>query len=71
MGCDLHIEPFTPRARAAGLFLSYAPRTGDEEGWILTTWFCALPGAFHCEYKTQEHIHRDVADSRLLAIPTS
>ena len=23
------------------------------------------------EYKTQEHIHRDVADSRLLAIPTS
>ena len=23
------------------------------------------------EYKTQEHIHRDMADSRLLAIPTS
>ena len=23
------------------------------------------------EYKTQEHIHRDVADSRLLAIPAS
>lgn len=23
------------------------------------------------EYKTQEHIHRDIADSRLLAIPTS
>ncbi len=23
------------------------------------------------EYKTQERIHRDVADSRLLAIPTS
>ena len=23
------------------------------------------------EYKTQDHIHRDVADSRLLAIPTS
>ena len=23
------------------------------------------------EYKTQEHIQRDVADSRLLAIPTS
>ncbi len=23
------------------------------------------------EYKTQEHIHRDMSDSRLLAIPTS
>ena len=23
------------------------------------------------EYKTQEHIHRDISDSRLLAIPTS
>ncbi len=23
------------------------------------------------EYKIQEHIHRDMADSRLLAIPTS
>jgi hypothetical protein len=30
--------------------------------------FHALTGG---EYKTQEHIHRDMADSRLLAIPTS
>ena len=26
---------------------------------------------FYCEYKTQEHIHRAIADTRLLAIPTS
>ncbi len=30
--------------------------------------FHALTGG---EYKTQEHIHRDISDSRLLAIPTS
>ena len=28
-------------------------------------------GRVHCEYKAQERIHRDVADSRLLAIPAS
>jgi len=26
---------------------------------------------FYCEYKTQEHIHRAMADTRLLAIPAS
>ena len=30
-----------------------------------------LPGAFIGEYKLQEHIHRHIADWRLLAIPTS
>jgi len=32
------------------------------------TTFHAMTGG---EYKTQEHIHRDMSDSRLLAIPTS
>ena len=32
------------------------------------TTFHAVTGG---EYKTQEHIHRDISDSRLLAIPTS
>lgn len=32
------------------------------------TTFHAMTGG---EYKTQEHIHRDISDSRLLAIPTS
>ena len=34
----------------------------------------AVPGSLGVtggEYKAQEHIHRDMADSRLLAIPTS
>ena len=26
---------------------------------------------FYCEYKTQEHIQRAIADTRLLAIPAS
>ena len=38
------------------------------KGALGTPAFHELTGG---EYKTQEHIHRDVADSRLLAIPTS
>ena len=33
--------------------------------------YVQLPGTVICEYKARERIHRDVADSRLLAIPTS
>ena len=39
-----------------------------DKGTSGTPTFHDLTGG---EYKTQEHIHRDVADSRLLAIPTS
>ncbi len=42
------------------------PRKGN--GFSGAPTFHDLTGG---EYKTQEHIHRDVADSRLLAIPTS
>jgi hypothetical protein len=38
-------------------------------------WEASGTNTFHAvtggEYKTQEHIHRDMSDSRLLAIPTS
>ena len=47
-------------------------RSYDEyEEWILTTENYALPGAFICEYKARERIHRGVADPRLLVIPAS
>ena len=42
-----------------------------KEEKILTPWLKCLPGAFVGEYKGQEHIHRHVADCRLLAIPAS
>jgi len=44
-------------------------RLTEEE--ILTLWLIYLPGAFVCEYKLQERIHRAIADTRLLAIPAS
>lgn len=39
-----------------------------EAGTSATTGFPNVTGG---EYKVQGHIHRDIADSRLLAIPTS
>jgi len=44
-----------------GVGLIFQLRSSDEEeGWILTTKNYALPGAFICEYKTRERIHRGV-----------
>ena len=36
-----------------------------------TSGTASFPGVTGGEYKTQEHIHRRVADRRLLAIPAS
>ena len=47
-------------------FTVVRPREGNRPSGASA--FHELTGG---EYKTQERIHRDVADSRLLAIPTS
>ena len=52
----------------------FSPVIGPTMGLLITrktsdiTNSHAMTGG---EYKTQEHIHRDISDSRLLAIPTS
>jgi hypothetical protein len=51
------------------LSFGYAPR---RKGGVDSNHLAHLAAArFYCEYRTRERIHRDVADSRLLAIPAS
>src|SRR5437763_12305859 len=51
-----------------GLTVGRRPPCGSAERTSGTTSFHDLTGGV---YKAQEHIHRAIADARLLAIPTS
>ena len=67
--------PFVSEPSATCLATSNCSSTtllvAHKEEEILTPWLKCLPGAFVGEYKSQGHIHRGVADPRLLAIPAS
>ena len=69
LGCCLFPDPLPLISRSMTVFQLRSIREIEEK--ILTFWSIYLPGAFNCEYKSWERIHRDMADSRLLAIPAS
>ena len=69
-GYDLHIEPFIPIGHPTGTVLklrSFRRKGGPDFNRL----DFKTAERIYFEYKTQEHIHRAMADARLLAILAS
>jgi hypothetical protein len=71
LGLSFASEPSGVYLAIVRLFSGYALLVFNNKGKDFNFLENIPAGRVYCEYKTQERIHRHVADWRLLAIPAS